>query len=146
MYISGWCTLWWRKRWVSAWVSMIPDSPIQVFRILRKQFCPTSTRSLARSLAPSLTLSRSAFRIRRWLGSYGLLMQQQKGGVAPAAEQNHGSMRWEGRARMWPYFAWIGGRGGGAKGRRPNDFLGLSFNDRTIIFLVILVDKTVSVG
>ena len=31
-------------------------------------------------------------------------------------------------------------------GRRPNGFLGLSLNDRTIIFLVILLDKTVSVG
>ena len=31
-------------------------------------------------------------------------------------------------------------------GRRPNGFLGLSLNDRTIIFLVILFDKTVSVG
>ena len=29
------------------------------------------------------------------------------------------------------------------KGRRPNGFLGLSLNDRTIIFLVILLDKTV---
>ena len=31
-------------------------------------------------------------------------------------------------------------------GRRPNGFLGLSFNVRTILFLVILLDKTVSVG
>ena len=31
-------------------------------------------------------------------------------------------------------------------GRRPNGFLGLSYNDRTILFLVILLDKTVSVG
>ena len=31
-------------------------------------------------------------------------------------------------------------------GRRLNDFLGLSLNDRTILFLVILLDKTVSVG
>ena len=31
-------------------------------------------------------------------------------------------------------------------GRRLNGFLGLSLNDRTIIFLVILLDKTVSVG
>ena len=31
-------------------------------------------------------------------------------------------------------------------GRRPNGFLGLSLNDRTILFLVILEDKTVSVG
>ena len=30
-------------------------------------------------------------------------------------------------------------------GRRPNDFLGLSLNDKTILFLVILLDKTVSV-
>lgn len=35
--------------------------------------------SLARSpLSPSLTLSRSAFWFRRWMGSYGLLMQQQQ--------------------------------------------------------------------
>ena len=32
------------------------------------------------------------------------------------------------------------------EGRRPNDFLGLSLNDRTILFPVILLDKTVSVG
>ena len=32
------------------------------------------------------------------------------------------------------------------KGRRPNGFLGLYLNDRTIIILVILLDKTVSVG
>ena len=31
------------------------------------------------------------------------------------------------------------------KGRRPNGLLGLSLNDRNIIFLVILLDKTVSV-
>ena len=31
-------------------------------------------------------------------------------------------------------------------GRRLNSFLGLSLNDRTILFLVILLDKTVSVG
>ena len=31
-------------------------------------------------------------------------------------------------------------------GRRLNDFLGLSLNDGTILFLVILLDKTVSVG
>ena len=31
-------------------------------------------------------------------------------------------------------------------GRRPNGFLGLSLNDMTIIFLVILLEKTVSVG
>ena len=31
-------------------------------------------------------------------------------------------------------------------GRRLNVFVGLSLNDRTILFLVILVDKTVSVG
>ena len=31
-------------------------------------------------------------------------------------------------------------------GRRPNGFLGLSWNDRTILFLVISLDKTVSVG
>ena len=37
-------------------------------------------------------------------------------------------------------------RHGELEGRRPNGFLGLSLNDRTIIFLVILVDKTVSVG
>ena len=30
-------------------------------------------------------------------------------------------------------------------GRRPNGFLGLSLNDRTNLFLVILLDKTVSV-
>ena len=29
---------------------------------------------------------------------------------------------------------------------RPNGFLGLSLNDRTILFLVISLDKTVSVG
>ena len=29
---------------------------------------------------------------------------------------------------------------------RPNGFLGLSLKDRTILFLVILMDKTVSVG
>ena len=34
----------------------------------------------------------------------------------------------------------------GSKGRRPNGFLGLSLNDRTNLFLVILLDKTVSVG
>ena len=34
----------------------------------------------------------------------------------------------------------------GPLGRRPNDFLGLSLIDRTILFLVILLDKTVSVG
>ena len=28
-------------------------------------------------------------------------------------------------------------------GRRPNGFLGLSLNDRTILFLLILLDKTV---
>ena len=33
----------------------------------------------------------------------------------------------------------------GTVGRRPNTFLGLSLTDRTILFLVILVDKTVSV-
>ena len=31
-------------------------------------------------------------------------------------------------------------------GRRLNGSLGLSLNDRTITFLVVLVDKTVSVG
>ena len=31
-------------------------------------------------------------------------------------------------------------------GRRLNGFLGLSLNDRTILFQVILLDKTVSVG
>ena len=31
-------------------------------------------------------------------------------------------------------------------GRRPNGFLGLSLKDRTILFLEILLDKTVSVG
>ena len=31
-------------------------------------------------------------------------------------------------------------------GRRPNGFQGLSLNDRTIIFLVNVLDKTVSVG
>ena len=30
--------------------------------------------------------------------------------------------------------------------RRLNGFLGLSLNDRTILFQVILLDKTVSVG
>ena len=35
---------------------------------------------------------------------------------------------------------------GTAEGRRPNGFLGLSLNDRTILFLlVIILDKTVSV-
>ena len=33
-----------------------------------------------------------------------------------------------------------------SKGRRPNGFLGLSLNDRTILFLAVLLDKTVSVG
>ena len=32
------------------------------------------------------------------------------------------------------------------RGRRHNGFLGLSLNDSTIIFLVILLDKTVSFG
>ena len=32
------------------------------------------------------------------------------------------------------------------EGRRLNCFLGLSLNGRTILFLVILEDKTVSVG
>ena len=32
------------------------------------------------------------------------------------------------------------------EGRRPNGFLGLSLHERTILFLVILLDKTVSVG
>ena len=38
-------------------------------------------------------------------------------------------------------------RGGGAshKGRRLKGFLGLSLDDRTILFLAILLDKTVSV-
>ena len=31
------------------------------------------------------------------------------------------------------------------EGRRLNSFLGLSLNDRTILFLVMLLDKTVSV-
>ena len=31
------------------------------------------------------------------------------------------------------------------RGRRPNGFLGLSLNDRTVLFLVIILDKTVSV-
>ena len=31
-------------------------------------------------------------------------------------------------------------------GRRLNGFVGLSLNDRTILFLAIIVDKTVSVG
>ena len=31
-------------------------------------------------------------------------------------------------------------------GRRLNAFLGLSLNDRTLLFLVILFDKTVSVS
>ena len=31
-------------------------------------------------------------------------------------------------------------------GRRPNGILGLSLNDRTLLFLPILLDKTVSVG
>ena len=31
-------------------------------------------------------------------------------------------------------------------GRRPNGFLGLSLNDMTLLFLVILFVKTVSVG
>ena len=34
----------------------------------------------------------------------------------------------------------------GMGGRRPNGFLGLSLNDMTDLFLVILLDKTVSVG
>ena len=32
------------------------------------------------------------------------------------------------------------------RGRRPNGFLGLPLNEGTILFLVILLDKTVSVG
>ena len=32
---------------------------------------------------------------------------------------------------------------GGVCGRRPNGFLGLYLNDRTVLFLVILLDKTV---
>ena len=32
-----------------------------------------------------------------------------------------------------------------SRGRRPNGFLGLSLNDGTILFLVIKMDKTVSV-
>ena len=32
------------------------------------------------------------------------------------------------------------------RGRRPNGFLGLSLNDGAILFLVILMDKTLSVG
>ena len=32
------------------------------------------------------------------------------------------------------------------KGRRLNGFLGLSLNDRTVLFLVILLETTVSVG
>ena len=32
------------------------------------------------------------------------------------------------------------------QGRRPNGFLGLSLNDRTILFLAILLDKKVSVA
>ena len=35
---------------------------------------------------------------------------------------------------------------GRSVGHRPNCFLGLSLNDRTIILQVILLDKTVSVG
>ena len=34
----------------------------------------------------------------------------------------------------------------GIIGRRPNGFLGLSMNDRTILFIVILLAKTLSVG
>ena len=37
------------------------------------------------------------------------------------------------------------GEGGEVPGRRPNGFLGPSLNDRTILFLVMLLDKTVSV-
>ena len=33
-----------------------------------------------------------------------------------------------------------------SSGRRLNGFLGLSLNDRTILFIVILLDKTVSIG
>ena len=32
------------------------------------------------------------------------------------------------------------------RGRRPNGFWGLSLNDSAILFRVILLDKTVSVG
>ena len=32
------------------------------------------------------------------------------------------------------------------RGRRPNGFVGLSLIDRTVLFLVILLDKTVSDG
>ena len=35
---------------------------------------------------------------------------------------------------------------GRLEGRRPNGFLGLSLNDRNILFLAISLDKTVSVG
>ena len=40
----------------------------------------------------------------------------------------------------------IRGRGGETEGGRLNGVLGLSLNDRTIPFLAILLDKTVSVG
>ena len=36
--------------------------------------------------------------------------------------------------------------GSQSRGRRLNGFVGLSLDDRTILFLVILLDKTVSVG
>ena len=39
-----------------------------------------------------------------------------------------------------------GGNNQGTEGRRLKSFLGLSLNDRMIIFLIILLDKTVSVG
>ena len=57
-------------------------------------------------------------------------------------------------ARAIPFdaFVQLGSGGSGRRHykepqcRRPNGFLGLSLNDRTVLFLVILSDKTVSVG
>ena len=55
-----------------------------------------------------------------------------------------------GRNREWGTagrpLSYSGGLKKRKEGRRPNGFLGLSLNDRTILFLLILVDKTVSVG
>ena len=67
--------------------------------------------------------------------------------AASLRQQNRTTEVCDGRAEQecGPILRELAG-GGGLKGRRPNGFLGLSLNDRTILFLVILVDKTVSVG
>ena len=51
-----------------------------------------------------------------------------------------GSEKEEEDAVLWPRQQTL------TRGRRPNGFLTLSLKDRTILFLVILLDKTVSVG